>query len=277
MKKLVYITLVAIFLTSCSEYQKVLKQKDIKPKFDMANVYYEEGLKEEKKSKLTKAIKLYEQILPSLQGKPQAQIVQYNVANAYYSVEDYLLSGYRFERFTKAYPSSQKLEEAFYKSADSYYQNSPVYSLDQVDTRKAIGKLQDYLDKYPDGQYFKEANEKLQELRYKIERKFYEIAKQYHFTYRYKAAISDFDNYLINYPGSAFKEKAYYYKFESAYLLAINSFAYLMEERLDDAMTYYEDYRDKYPEGEFIEQANAYAEDITVKKAELQNNTLNQQ
>ncbi len=277
MKNLFYIVIAVLFFTSCSEYQKVLKQKEIKPKFDLANVYYEEGLKEEKKSKLTKAIKLYEQILPNLQGKPQAQIVQYNVANAYYSIGDYLLSGYRFERFTKAYPSSQKLEEAFYKSADSYYQNSPVYSLDQIDTRKAIDKLQDYLDRYPDGEYFKQANDKLQELRYKIERKFYEIAKQYHFTYRYKAAISDFDNYLINYPGSAFKEKAYYYKFESAYLLAINSFAYLMEERLDDAMTYYEDYRDKYPEGEFIEQATNYAEDIKIKKAELLNNTLNQQ
>jgi outer membrane protein assembly factor BamD len=263
-------------LTSCGEYQKVLKQKEIKPKFDLANVYYEQGLKDNKKSKLTKAIKLYEQILPNLQGKPQAQIVQYNVANAYYVIEDYLLSGYRFERFTKAYPSSQKLEEAYFKSADSYYQNSPVYSLDQIDTRKAIDKLQEYLDNYPDGQYFKAANEKLQELRYKIEKKYYEIAKQYHFTYRYKAAISDFDNYLVNYPGSAFKEKALYYRFESAYLLAINSFDYLMEERLEEAMTYFEDYRDKYPEGEFIEQAKTYSDDIVERQIQIKSNIQNQ-
>lgn len=264
-------------LSSCSEYQKVLKQKEVKPKFDMANTFYEEGLKEDKKKTLTKAIKLYEQILPNLQGKPQAQIVQYNIANAYYSIGDHLLSGYKFDRFVKAYPTSQKLEEAFFKSADSYYQVSPVYSLDQVDTKKAMDQLQLYLDNYPDGQYFVEANTKLQELRYKIEKKFYEIAKQYHLTYRYKAAISDFDNYLIKYPGSAFKEKAYYYKFESAYLLAINSFIYLMEERFDEAMNYYQDYVEKYPEGEFIDQANNYAEDIKMRKAELQTNSLNQQ
>jgi len=278
MKRLIYIIFAVSILSSCSEYQKVLKQKEIKPKFDMANTYYEEGLKEDKKSKLIKAIKLYEQILPNLQGKPQAQIVQYNVANAYYNVEDYILSGYRFERFTKAYPTSQKLEEAYFKGADSYFQNSPVYSLTQVDTRKAIDKLQQYLDKYPDGVYFKAANEKLQELRQKIERKYYEIAKQYHFTYRYKAAISDFDNYLINYPGSAFKEKAYYYKFESAYLLAINSIYYRIEERLNEAKTYFEDYKEKYPDGEFIELATTYADDIDLRLSELAaNNTLNQE
>jgi outer membrane protein assembly factor BamD len=272
MKNLIYILSALLLLSSCGEYQKVIKQKDIKPKFDLANTYYEEGLKEVKKKKLTRAIKLYEQILPSLQGKPQAQIVQYNVANAYYSIGDYLLSGYRFERFSKAYPSSQKLEEAFFKSADSYYQESPTFSLDQVDTRKAIDKLQVYLDQYPDGDYFKEANDKLQELRYKIERKYYEIAKQYHYTYRYKAAISDFDNYLVNYPGSAFKEKAYYYRFESAYLLAINSFVYLMEDRLSEAMDYYQDYIEKYPEGEFLEQANTYADDIKVRTEKRESN-----
>lgn len=276
MKKIFYLFTALLLFASCSEYQKVIKQKDIKPKFDLANQLYEEGLKEDKNSKLTKAIKLYEQILPTLQGKPQAQIILYNIANAYYNVEDYLLSGFKFERFAKAYPTSQKVEEALFKSSDSYYQSSPKYSLDQTETLKAIDKLQVYIDQYPDGQYFEEANMKLQELRQKIEKKYYEIAKQYHLTYRYKAAISDFDNYLVNYPGSAFKEKAYYYKFESAYLLAINSFAYLVEERLEEAKGYYEDYQERYPEGEFIEQADTYADDIENRLVNLKENITEQ-
>lgn len=272
MKQIIYIFLSVLILTSCSEYQKILKQTDIKPKFDLANKLYKEGLEEDKNSKLTKAIKLYEQILPTLQGKPQAQIILYNIANAYYNVEDYLLSGFKFENFVKAYPTSQKVEEATYKSSDSYYNASPVYSLDQQETKRAIAKLQNYLDQFPDGQYFDEANQKLQELRLKIEKKYYEIAKQYHFTYRYKAAISDFDNYLVNYPGSAYKEKAYYYKFESAYLLAINSFDFLVEERLEDAKTYYDDYSERYPQGEFIEQANTYYEDVNVRLKTINEN-----
>ncbi|RRO11742.1 outer membrane protein assembly factor BamD [Flavobacteriaceae bacterium 14752] len=277
MKQLFYILSAFVLLTSCSEYQKVLKQKEIKPKFDLANRFYEEGLKEEKNRKLTKAIKLYEQILPSLQGKPQSEIVQFNVANAYYSIGDHLISGYKFERFTKAYPTSQKVEEAMFKSAESYYHESPRYSLDQTDTRKAIDKLQIYINEYPDGQYFAEANDKLQELRYKIEKKYYEIAKQYHHTYRYKAAISDFENYLVKYPGSAFKEQTYYYRFESAYLLAINSFRSLVEERLETALVYFDDYKSRYPEGEFIKQAQEYANDAEVRIAELKTKNIQQQ
>lgn len=277
MKHFLYIFTTLVLLTSCSEYQKVLKQNDIKPKFDLANRFYEEGLKEEKNRKLTKAIKLYEQILPTIQGKPQAEIVLFNTANAYYRVGDYLISGYKFERFAKAYPSSQKIEEAIFKSAESYYFESPRYSLDQIDTKKAINKLQVYINEYPDGDYFDQANEKLQELRFKLEKKYYEIAKQYHHTYRYKAAISDFDNYLIKYPGSAFKEKTYYYKFESAYLLAIKSFDYLMEERLGDALVYFEDYKERYPEGEFLSQAEEYANDILIRIKELKTKNIEQQ
>ena len=110
----------------------------------------------------------------------------------------------------------------------------------------------------------------------KIERKYYEVAKQYHHTTRYKSAIYDFDNYLVEYPGSAYKEQAYYYKFESAYLLAINSFEYLMEERFDDALAYFDDYKERYPEGEFIEQAKLYVDDIKVRQTELNTNNIEQ-
>ena len=200
MKNIFYILVCVFLLGSCSEYQKVLKNPDIKGKFDMANKLYAEGVQEEKKSKLLKSIKLYEQIEPSLQGKPQAQIVQFNLANAFYSAEDYIKSSYKFERFTKAYPNSQKLEESFFKSAESFYYESSNYSLDQKNTDRAISKLQNYINEFPDGEYFDQANIYLKELRFKIEKKYYEIAKQYHYTYMYKAAISDFDNYLINYP-----------------------------------------------------------------------------
>jgi len=277
MKKIFHLLLLIILVSSCGEYQKVLKQGDLKPKFDMANKMYSEGIAEKKNSKLLKAVKLYEQIEPTLQGKPQAQIVQFNLANAYYNAGDYLISAYKFERFTKAYPNSQKLEESFFKSAESFYHESPKYSLDQSDTERAIAKLQVYINEYPEGEYFDKANEYLKELRYKIEKKYYEVAKQYHYTYRYKAAISDFDNYLVNYPGSAFKEQAYYYKFESAYLLAINSFEYLIAERLEVAKDYYEDYIERYSEGEFTELANEYKEDIDERLIQMETiNTIQQ-
>ena len=54
---------------------------------------------------------------------------------------------------------------------------SPVYSLDQTDTFKAIDKLQSFIDAYPNSEYLAEANETVKVLREKIEKKVFENAK----------------------------------------------------------------------------------------------------
>ena len=262
MKQLLLLFSLAVFLTSCSEYQKVLKEKEISPKYEMAKKMYDQGIETGRNKYYRKAIRLFDQILPQYKGKPSGESLSYMNANAHYELGDFYLSGFLFERFTKSYPDSQKAEEAFFKSAKSYYEVSPIYSKDQEDTKTALGKLQFYVDTYGDGEFFDEANSMIQELSVKIEKKYYEIAKQYHHTERYKAAIQAFENFILDYPGSRFREKAYFYKFESAYILAINSISQLVPERLEEAKIYYEDYMKYYNEGELYEKAQTYAQDI---------------
>ncbi|NEV93106.1 outer membrane protein assembly factor BamD [Psychroflexus sp. YR1-1] len=264
MKRLLVLLIITVGFSSCGEYQKVLKEKEISPKYEMAKQLYEQGLETGKNRYFRKAIRLFDQILPQYKGKPAGETVSYMNANAHYLVGDYFLSGYLMERFTKSYPNSEKVEEAFFKSAESFYKVSPVYSKDQEDTYKALNKLQFYINTYPDGEYFIAANDMIQELSQKIERKFYEIAKQYHHTERYKAAIQSFDNFTLKFPGSKLREQALFYKFESAYILAINSVSYLVPERLAEALLYYEDFMKYYgdTESEFLEQAKTYAQDI---------------
>jgi outer membrane protein assembly factor BamD len=134
---------------------------------------------------------------------------------------------------------------------------------------QGIAKLQDYINRFPESERLDEANELITELRVKLEKKAYEIAKQYHHTRNYKAAITAFDNFIAEYPGSPFRERAIYYKFESAYLYAINSYAYAMPERLKTARTYYEDYKRYYPEGEFLSEADSAVNDIEQKEQNL--------
>lgn len=264
MKRFIILLVLAFVFTSCSEYQKVLKEKEIAPKYEMAKSLYDKGLETGKNKYYRKSIRLFEQIMPQYKGKPSGETVTYMNANAHYLVGDYFLSGYMFERFTKSYPNSEKVEEAFFKSAKSYYEVSPVYSKDQEDTNTALTKLQFYINTYPDGEYFESANDMIQELTFKIEKKYYEISKQYHHTERYKAAIQSFENFILKFPGSKFREKAFFYKFESAYILAINSISSLVPERLAEAKTYYEDYMKYYGESdnEFSKQAKIYAQDI---------------
>ncbi len=259
MKKLLYIFTVALFLGSCSEYQKVLKDKNTATKYKFAEKLYKE-------EKYKKALRIFEQIVPQYRGKPQAERIMYYYADTYYQLEDYYLSGYQFERYAKSYPKSQKKEEALFKAAQSYYYLSPRFSLDQEDTDKAIEKLQVFINSYPESEKLKDANSMVTELRNKKEKKAYEIAKRYHHREDYKVAISSFDNYLVDYPGSPFREKVLYYKLESQYLLAVGSYEDLVEERLVSAQGFYKNYKKYFKtEGEYLEQAEELGEDIKTR------------
>ncbi|HEX8563465.1 MAG TPA: outer membrane protein assembly factor BamD [Flavobacterium sp.] len=232
MKKIISILLLAIFVSACSEYQKALKSDDVAVKYTAAEKQYEKG-------KYMKAIRLFEELTTTFRGKPQAEKMFYMFAQSYYKTEQYHLSGYQFESFVSSYPKSDKVEEAAFLGAKSYAMLSPVYSIDQVDTQKAIDKLQGFINRFPDSQYLPEANERVKELREKLEKKAFEIAKAYNTIMDYKSALVALDNFIADYPGTPFKEAALYYKLDSAYNLAINSISTKMEERLYAAKTAY--------------------------------------
>lgn len=232
MKKFLALFLVIVFLSSCSEYQKALKSEDVAVKYASAEKMYEA-------KKYGKAIRLFEQIAPAYKGKPSAEKMFFMYSQSLYKTEQYYLAGYQFESFVASYPKSEKIEEASFLGAKSFSFLSPVYSLDQTDTYKAIEKLQNYIDTYPEGQNLAEANTLVKGLREKLEKKAFENAKIYHTISDYKAAMVAFENFLINYPGTSYRESALYYKLDSAYLLAINSVPSKMKERLENAKTAY--------------------------------------
>ncbi|WGK64894.1 outer membrane protein assembly factor BamD [Croceiramulus getboli] len=250
----------ALSLTSCSPYQEVLKSDDIGEKYTFADSLYQQG-------KYKKALRLWEQIVPSYRGRPQAERVMYMYADTYYQLSDYLLSSYQFDRFEKSYPQSTKAEEASFKAGMSFYYNSPRYTLDQEETEKGIARLQEFINRYQESEYLDEANAAVAELQTKLEKKAYEIAKQYHKVEIISppVAIKALDNFISEYPGSPYREGAFYYKLEAAYEYAINSFAYLVEERLIEAKEIYTTMMRYYPNGEYREQADKILAEINSR------------
>ncbi len=242
-----------LLLFSCNEYQKVLKNEDIKAKYDLAERYYNEG-------DFKRAKRLFEQIAPKYVGKPQGERVMFFFADSYFETGDYYLSGYQFERFIKSYPKSDKLQEATFLGAKSYYKLSPKYSLDQTDTDKALSRLQTFINTYPESEFFEEANNMAQELTQKKEKKQMEIAKQFdklgEFNYPILiSAITALDNFISENPGSPYREEAFFHKLRATTNLALNSTYNKREERLEDAISAYNALMKSYPETEFKKEA----------------------
>ena len=254
MKKLVSIVFVLLVFSACSEYQRVLKEEDIAAKFKMGTALYDAG-------KYEKANRLFLQIVPKYRGKPQAEKLMYMHSKAFYETKDYFSANYRMERFVEAYPKSERVDEIAFLAAKSYYKLSPVYAKDQTETADAIVKLQDFINRYPDSEFFDQANALVQELDAKLEKKAYEIALQYHttgpFHRDYNSAITAFDNFLEKFPGTKYKEDALFYKFDSAYQLAVNSVPWKQAERTEKAFTFYKNFIRFFPETKYSEQVES--------------------
>ena len=253
MNKFLGFLLLVLTVVSCSPYQKALKSDDVAVKSEMANTMFE-------KEKYSKAIRLYEQVAPVYRGKPQAERMFYFYSKALYNSKQYYLAGYQLENFVATYPKSEKREETAFLGAECYYKLSPIYSLDQTDSQKAIDKMQNFINTYPNSEYLPQANAYVKELMEKMEKKAFEIAKQYNtiadYRLEYDVAIKALDNFIADYPGTPYKEEALFYKLDSAHKLAINSIDSKKEERLKFAKTTYDNLIKFKSDTEFKEKAD---------------------
>ena len=260
MSNKIYIFFLLILISisfSCNEFQRVLKNEDIKAKYVMAEKYYEN-------QEFRRASRLFEQIKPKYRGKPQGERITFFYANCLLNTKSYVLASYEFESFAKAYPLSEKVEDAMYLSAFSffYYKTSPVHSLDQNETNEAIDKLQGFINTYPNSERMSSANDLVQELRIKLEFKAFEIAKQYNTIRDYKSAIIVLDDFISDYPGTPYREDALFYLLDSSYELAINSIDSKKLERLKNARKIYDELLETYPESKYIDKSNELLETI---------------
>ncbi len=255
-QKYLFVFLTLLLLSSCGETQRVINKGTPEQQYQLATKLFEEG-------DYSKSILLFEKAIPTYRGKPQMERIQYMVANSYFQEEDFSTAAYYFERFATNYPKSSKKEEALFMSAKSYYEASPVYSLDQEDTVKALKAIQNFIDLYPNSDFFTNSNDLVEKLQYKLEKKDFEIAKGYYKTgeydlRNYKAAMVAFDNLISDHLGTSFKEDAIYYKFLSAYELATNSIDNVKKVRLENAKTILNKFKKNYPNSEHLEDISKY-------------------
>ncbi len=268
MKNLIYIAVIGVLFTSCGEYQKVLNKGTVEEQYAMATKQYEA-------KKYNKALGLFEKITDAYRGKPQLERIQYMIAQSNFNTKNYDNAGYYFNRFTLNYPKSSKKEEAAYLSAYSYMLASPVFSLDPTDTNKALNAFQGFIDAYPDSKRMPDANKYYKEIRYKLQKKAFEIAMVYYTTAdydparNYTAAIQAFDNLLEDYLGSEFKEEALYYRLKASHDLALRSSVRRQSVRIKAAIKAYEKLKRNFPKTKYLVDSNKMLATLEEQQKQL--------
>ncbi len=251
---------------SCSEHRKVMQSNDPELKLEKAQEYYRED-------KFMKAVPLLEELLTLYRGTNKAEEVYYYYAYCYFGMEDFIMASHYFNQFTRTYPNSEKARECAFMSAYCDYRNSPQWSLDQSETRKAISKLQLFLNKYPDSPKRDSCHTLIDQLRGKLEKKAFEKARLFYHTEHYRAAIESFENALQEYPDMPYKEEAFFLQLKSHYKLAINSVQEKKKKRLEEAIASYRKFAAHYGESDRMEEAKDILEKTrnTLEELEQQN------
>jgi outer membrane protein assembly factor BamD len=250
MKFFLQILLLALFLSSCGKYQKVLKSDDYNYKYEQAVIYYNNG-------DYNRAMPLFNELSTVMKGTAKIQEVSFYYAYCNYSTGDNLMAAYLFRNYTINFPNSKHTEECAYMGAYCYYNEAPIYSLDAANTHRAVKELQSFVDRYPTSSRVEKCNELIDELRAKLSSKAFENAKQYYTTSNFKAAIIALDNVLIHYPSFNNREEVHFLIVKSTYLLAINSISAKVEDRLKATLEAYSHFKDNYPESNYLKGLEA--------------------
>ncbi len=187
MKKLHFTTLVLLALLTlqslmgCGSSKNDINTDDPQKAFDIAKRKYD-------KKDYVDAIDDFSFIKIRFPGTDVSDKVQFYLASSYFYQKEHILAAYEFESFLKNYPLSPLYPEAKYMLANTYYELSPKYSLDQQFTKEALNQYLSYIESYPQDKNVASAEARIKELRNKLAYKDFWTAELYMKTDNYKAA-----------------------------------------------------------------------------------------
>ena len=252
-----FVCVLAVSVSSCSKFRKLLRKGQWKDKYEAAIKYYE--VKDYFRAGL-----LLEDILPIIRGTEEAELGNFYFAYCQFHQRQYILSAHHFKTFITIYGRSEYVMEASFMHAYSLYKQSPKHSLDQSSTYEAVSALQNFINTYPFSEYAEQADDLIDELQVKLERKAYDNAKLYYQikgVKGFKPALVTFENFQRNYPDSKFNEEIAYLLVETQYNYARQSISSKQEERFQETVDRYEQLLKKYPDSKFLKDAGKIYQD----------------
>ena len=244
----VFLLLVA---TSCNKYNKVSKSKDYDYKLKMADEYFN-------KKKYKTAQALYEELFPVFKGNTKFEELYYKDAYCFYMMKEYRDAENLFKGFLEVFPNSPKAEEVDYLHAYCFYKQSPKVELEQVNTAKAIGMMQTFINTHPGSARIKDATEIIDKCRAKLELKDYRAADLYYSLGQFRAAGIAFTALNNNYPESVRGEEYKLKIVKSYYKFAKLSIQEKQIERFEKVITEYDDFTDRFPDSKLLKEALSY-------------------
>jgi outer membrane protein assembly factor BamD len=246
MKKLFFI-IITLVLAGCSG------------SLDTANLGPEERLKHAielyNDEDYLEAVGEFQNIVLQYPGNAVVDDAQYYTGLTRYKRGEYILAAFEFSKLIKNMPASELIPDAQYMLAESYYQLSPRYSLDQTYTKKAIEEYQAFVDFFPANSRVTDAEKKINELNSKLAEKEYNNAVIYEKMEYYNAALIYYNNVVEIYHDTQYAPRALYNRIQIL----------IKRDRNSEAVTEIDKFLQRYPDNLSTMELQALKSDIQNK------------
>ena len=248
MKKNIIITLLAAAsLTSCGEYNKLLKSTDYEYKYEAAKNYFAKG-------QYNRSATLLNELITILKGTDKAEESLYMLGMSYYNQKDYQTAAQTFITYFNTYPRGTFTELARFHAGKSLFLDTPEPRLDQSSTYQAIQQLQMFMEYFPNSTKKQEAQDMIFALQDKLVLKELYSAKLYYnlgnyLGNNYESCVITAQNALKDYPYTKRKEDLSMLILKSKYQEAIQSVEEKKIERFRDVIDEYYSFINDFPDG----------------------------
>lgn len=255
MKKNILITLLAaLLLSSCGEYNKLLKSTDYEYKYEAAKNYFAKG-------QYNRAATLLNELIAILKGTDKAEESLYMLGMSYYNQNDYQTAAQTFTQYYNVYPRGTFTVLARFHAGKALYLDTPEPRLDQSGTYNAIQQLQMFLEYFPNSAKKDEAQNMIFALQDKLVMKEYLSAKLYYnlgnyLGNNYESCVITAQNALKDYPYTNMREDLSILILRAKYEMAVFSVEDKREERYREAVDEYYAFKNEFPESKYMKDAD---------------------
>ena len=243
------VLIILVLLSSCGEYEKLLKSTDFDLKKAKAKEYYDKG-------EYVKTTELLTQILPRFRATEEAEELNWMNAQSYFGMKDYFMAGSTFKAFIEQFPFGKHAEEGNYMAALCDYNISARPELDQENTKNAIEGFNIFLNKFPNSSRAEDCKKRITDLQDKLVEKSYMSAKLYYDMEQYKAASIALTNSLKEYANTKYREKMMYLKLNSLFQYAELSYKNKQKERYQATLDDYYSFMEEFPKSTYSRDVN---------------------
>lgn len=252
--------LFSVLLTSCGEYQKLLKSRDPEVKYQAALQYFNN-------KQYVKAQTLLDDVTAYYKGTERSEDVLAYLARCYMGQKAYESASDYYQAYIRNYPKGKYATEAYFQVGHCQYLDSPDARLDQTITKNAITAFQRFVELYPESPYAEQAYTEMSELYDKLALKELKSAQLYYnlgsyLGNNYLSCEIVAKNALKDYPSNIYREDFSWLILQAKYQQMINSFEEKKLDRARETQDEYYNFITEYPESKHRKEAEKMLQQI---------------